>query len=194
MQKRNKQNQMCLRSQAHFGHGRLKRMTQAAIFSALLCLLSPVCLPFSTVPFSLALFAVALTALLLPPHLSLVSVLVYLLLGGVGLPVFSGFSGGLGVLLGPTGGYLLTYPLVTLIIGLFIRRAKRFWTLAACGCLLALVVCYAGGTAWYMFVTGTRKIGAAMLVCVYPFVIGDVLKMVAACCLTYLVRRRLKTN
>ncbi len=183
---------MCLRSQAHFGHVRLQWMTQAAIFMALLCLIAPISLPFSTVPLSLALFAVALTALILPPRLSITAVTLYLFLGSVGLPVFSGFCGGLGVLLGPTGGYLFAYPFMVLLIGVFANRTRRFWVGGVWGCLMALTLCYTMGTAWYMLVTDTISISAAMIVCVYPFVWADVLKITVALAVARLVQRRLK--
>ena len=87
------------------------QMAEMALMSAVLCVISPFTIPVpaSPVPLSLALFGVYLSAMLLGVKKGTLSVLIYLLLGSVGLPVFSGFSGGIGMLAGPTGGYLIGY-------------------------------------------------------------------------------------
>ena len=104
-------------------------MVRTALFSGILCVLAPVALPVpgSPVPLSLATFAVYLTGMILGTKQGVLSVLVYLFLGTVGLPVFSGFSGGIGILLGPTGGYLLGYIPCVLVTGL--GKDKKWNTL-----------------------------------------------------------------
>ena len=95
------------------------QMVQIALFSGILCIVAPftIPVPMSPVPLSLATFVVYLAGALLGAKQGTAGVLVYLLLGAVGLPVFSGFSGGIGVLFGPTGGYLMGYLLCAAIVG-----------------------------------------------------------------------------
>lgn len=167
------------------------QMVEVALMSAVLCVISPFTIPVpaSPVPMSLALFGVYLAAMLSGAKKGAVSVLVYLLLGLVGLPVFSGFSGGIGILLGPTGGYLLGYVLCALVIG-WMKKRKKFktsWTgrrqMVWSGICLAVgtVVCYAFGTVWFLlFMKGTYTFSQALLVCVVPYLAVDALKILAA--------------
>ncbi|HBY72577.1 MAG TPA: biotin transporter BioY, partial [Lachnospiraceae bacterium] len=83
------------------------------MFTAVICVLSQISIPTQPIPFTLALFAIFLTGALLPPRAAFLSVFVYLLLGAFGLPVFAGFKGGIHVLTGMTGGYLMAYPFMS---------------------------------------------------------------------------------
>jgi biotin transport system substrate-specific component len=111
------------------------------------------------------------------------SQVVYILLGAVGLPVFAGFRAGVSVLAGPTGGYILGYVAAACVIGLLCGRVKRSGILGtvilAASMILGILVCYALGTAWFMYATNTPLL-AALGMCVFPFLIGDALKIVAA--------------
>ncbi len=167
------------------------QMAEVALMSAVLCVISPftIPIPFSPVPMSLALFGLYLTAMLLGAKKGVVSVLIYLLLGTVGLPVFSGLSGGVGILLGPTGGYLIGYVPCALVIG-WMRRdvAKKGslsnrWQMVWNGGAMAIgtVVCYTFGTVWFVIVMkGTYTLPQALVVCVVPYLIFDVVKILAA--------------
>lgn len=171
-------------------------MTQTALMSSFLCVIAPVSIPMpgSPVPFSFAMFGVFLTAGILGVRRGLCSVLVYLLLGMAGLPVFSGFTGGIGVLLGPTGGYLLGYlPCVAASGGLMrltckaqkflVKKWKRL-TWIAISMLLGLVCCYLCGTVWFLvFMKGSYSLGQALLVCVLPYLVPDSIKILAAAAL-----------
>ena len=137
----------------------MERMkTKNLAFCALMAAVTAVCAQISIplpggVPLTLSVAAVYLSGAFLGPGLAFASQLIYLLLGAFGLPVFAGFSGSLGVLLGSTGGYLLVYPLMAAAVAL----GRRLWggklpSLAA-SMLIALLLCYAGGTAWFMAVT-----------------------------------------
>ena len=131
------------------------------------------------VPLTLSVAAVYLSGAFLGPGLAFASQLVYLLLGAFGLPVFAGFSGSLGVLLGSTGGYLLVYPLMAAAVAL----GRRLWggklpSLAA-SMLIALLLCYAGGTAWFMAVT-QKSLAVSLAACVFPFVPVDLCKIALA--------------
>lgn len=105
-----------------------------------------------------------------------ISQAVFVLLGAVGVPVFSGFKGGLGTILGPTGGFIVGYILSAFITGLIIERFGVSWAVLITAMYAGWVVTYASGTVWYITVTGTRDIAAVLSVCVFPFLFGDVLK------------------
>ena len=115
--------------------------------------------------------------------------LVYLFLGMVGLPVFSGFSGGMGVLLGPTGGYLIGYVLCTLITGKLVEgQVSSLFAMA-----LGTLACYLLGTAWFLVVMdGTYTWGQALLVCVVPYLIFDSIKIFAAAAIAVPIRKILR--
>ena len=130
--------------------------------SALLAAVTAVCaqiilpLPFTPVFFSLLVLAVLLTGAVLPPRWAAAAQLCYLALGFFGVPVFGGFKGGPGVLLGPTGGYLAACPLMALVVALLIQGKKRtVWRYLAAMCA-ALVLCYTLGTIWFCLLTGVN--------------------------------------
>ena len=159
-----------------------KNSTYAAISAALTVVFAQLVipLPFSPVPFSMAVFAVYLTGALLPMSYSLYAQLAYLLLGAVGLPVFGEFSGGIGVILGSTGGYLLTYPVMAFLVALVIRLFGKKTVLSlSVGMLCALAVCYLGGSLWFCAVskvTWAKSIALTIL----PFLPFDLVK-IAVC-------------
>ncbi len=161
-----------------------------ALFAALTGICSQLAIPMpGLVPISLASFACYLAAVILPWKQAFASQLVYILLGAVGVPVFSGF-GTLSRLIGPTGGYIVGYALCALTAGLILSFAgRKFWisclALAAGTALLYLV-----GTVWYMLQSGSALV-PALLACVVPFLIGDVIKIAAASFLGGQIRRRL---
>ena len=166
-----------------------------ALFAVLLTVCAWINLPLP-VPFTLQTFAVCAAMGILGGRRSTWALVVYLLLGAVGLPVFSGFRGGLGALLGTTGGYILgflamplVYWAVTALLG------ERTWVMAA-AMVLGLAVCYAFGTAWFVALytrtSGPITVGAALGMCVFPFVIPDLVKLGLALALSRRLRERLK--
>ena len=167
----------------------IKSLARMAICTALIAVCSWLTIPF-TVPFTMQTFAVFFTVCLLGPWQGLISIAVYILLGAVGVPVFSGFRGGLDALLGPTGGYILGFLATAPITGLIMGDGKLRRLIPAM--ILGLLACYAFGTAWFMAVY-TRKTGAiglwtALGWCVFPFLLPDAAKMALAA----LLARRLK--
>ncbi|MBO6154835.1 MAG: biotin transporter BioY [Lachnospiraceae bacterium] len=155
------------------------QMATCAIMAALLCVLAPLALPIGPVPISLATLVVYLAAYILEPKWSVVSVAVYLLLGLVGLPVFSGGKAGVGTLVGPTGGYLIGYLFLALISGIFIHKVGNGIALSVVGMIIATAVLYLFGTVWFVKMMDT-DVAYAMSVCVLPFIPGDIIKIVAA--------------
>lgn len=166
------------------------QMAETALMCAVLCVVSPLAIPvpMSPVPLSLATFAVYLTALILGARKGVACILLYLLLGMVGLPVFSGFSGGIGVLLGPTGGYLVGYLLCAVIVGwlanfrMFGKSfGKRQLVQNAVAMIFGTLACYALGTVWFLFtMDGSYTFRQAVLVCVVPYLVFDFVKILAA--------------
>jgi len=165
-----------------------------SLFAVLISVCSWISVP-ATIPFTMQTFGVFLTGGLLGPRRGVAAVFIYLLLGLVGLPVFAGFTGGPGILLSPPGGYLVGFLGAALVTGLTARSGRKTWVLAL-GMLAGLLICYAFGTAWFMAVyarnTGPIGLAAALSWCVIPFVIPDLLKIIAACALTNRLGRYIK--
>ncbi len=167
----------------------VRRMTLAAMLTALMCLVGPLTLPLGPVPLSLLTPVLMLAASLTGPRMATLSCGVYLLLGMAGLPVFSGFQGGVGCFAGPTGGFLLGYLPMTLLSGaVCARTASR--TFRALGFAAAFLLLYAPGAAWYALQAGV-SLTAALAVCVLPFLPGDAVKIAAVLTLEPQLQRRL---
>ncbi len=152
---------------------KIKKMIFVSLFSAILCILSPISFPIGTVPVTLSIFALFITALVLPDYDAVTSTIIYLLLGLIGLPVFSGFKGGLSIIFGATGGFLWAYPFMAFIISL-VKSKNRVAALA-----LSLVLCYITGMLQLSFVTGIA-LSSALLTGVLPFIPFDIIKLVLA--------------
>ena len=169
----------------------VRDLAYMAIGAALIAVCSWLSIPF-TVPFTLQSFAVCLLAALLGWKRGVLTVLVYMLLGAAGLPVFSGFKAGAGVLLGATGGYIVGFLLTALVIGLAADRFGAKVLPLALAMLLGMLLCYACGTAWFVVVytrsSGPIGVWGALTWCVFPFLIPDALK----CALALILARRLR--
>ena len=154
---------------------------------ALIAVCSWISVPM-TVPFTMQTFAVCLVTALFGLRRGLWTVACYILLGAVGAPVFSGFKGGLGALLGTTGGYIVGFLFTALIVGLATGKlGRKPWVLAA-SMAVGILACYAFGTAWFMFVyarrTGPIGLGTALGWCVFPYLLPDAVKIGLASALT----------
>ncbi len=160
----------------------LVELTQAALVTAVFCVLAPLTLyfPFSPVGITLGSFFVYLTALLLGTRLGCISVLLYLCLGFIGLPVFSGYTAGVGVLFGPTGGFLLGYLPCVVIVGAFAKKAtgKKGMLQFLIGTVIGTGALYTVGSLWFMFVYGRgASFREAIIACVVPFLPFDAIKI-----------------
>jgi biotin transport system substrate-specific component len=161
-------------------------MALCGLSIALLSVGAAIQVPLGAIPFTLQTLMLFLLLLVLTPAEAVAAVGGYLVLGAVGLPVFSGLRGGFGVLLGPTGGFLLGYLvaalLVVLLRVLFVRWELGPRLAVALDVLLvavAAIVYYAAGTWWFAFSTDT-SLPAALAACVLPFLVPDVVKAAAA--------------
>ena len=176
-------------------HSKMQQMTLIGLMTAVICILAPFSfiLPFSPIPFSLGTLAIYLASLLLGRKHGFMSVFLYLLLGFVGLPVFTGFSGGIGKLLGPTGGYLIGYLFIALIVGYFAEKQHHHTLFNLCGMLLGTAICYIFGTLW-LSIQLELDLATALSVAVLPFLPGDLVKMAIAAAIGYQIRKRLKKS
>ena len=169
--------------------GRIYLLAMTAVMTAVTCVLAPMAIPIGPVPISLTNLVIYISLYLLGWKLATVSYLVYILIGIVGMPVFSGFMGGLGKVAGPTGGYIVGFLPMAVIAGLCISRSgSRIVHLL--GMIAGTAVCYAFGTAWYCFISGTGWI-PALSTCVFPFLPFDLIKMIVTLSFGPVVRGRL---
>ena len=157
----------------------VKDLVLTAMFSALIAVCSILSIPVGEVPITLQTFAVCFAAAMLGWKRGTLSVLVYILLGAVGLPVFSGMKDGVGVLAGPTGGYIIGFLLTAVLIGFVSEKTDRKALPMTAAMTAGVLLCYAVGTLWFMVVTHTG-LGVALMMCVVPFLIFDAVKIAAA--------------
>ena len=183
-------------------------MVLTALMTGILCVTGPISIPIGPVPISIGVLVLFLTVYVLGTKYATIACVLYLILGLAGLPVFAGHQGGLSKLAGPTGGYLIGYIPMVIIAGVIIDITKKNRDnrineasgaadavapagndrlkkglikaiIQGAGMLLAVVVLYAFGTAWFVISTGT-PVGAALSLCVIPFIPADLIKIVIA--------------
>lgn len=174
---------------------RTRDIAYIAIFTALMAVCSWISIP-TAIPFTLQTMAVFLAVGLLGGKRGTIAVAAYVLLGAVGAPVFANFSGGVGILLGQTGGYILGFIGSALLMWTLERfLGGKLWGLGL-SMVLGLLVCYAFGTAWFMVVypMGGESVTlwTALTWCVFPYVVFDLIKIALALTLTSQLRRHVK--
>ena len=161
----------------------LRDMALISLFAALIAVCSMITIP-TTVPFTLQTLAVYLAGSILGLKRGTASVLVYILLGAVGLPVFSQFKSGISAVIGPTGGYIIGFIATVIIIGFFRDRfGPKLW-INIISMVLGSIACYVFGTIWFIIVfnqnTGGMDLIKALHICVVPFLLFDACKIAAA--------------
>lgn len=164
-------------------------MSVTALMTAVTCIVAPFSIPIGPVPISLTNLAIYFSLYILDWKKGTVSYLLYLLIGLAGLPVFSGFTGGIGKLAGPTGGYIIGFIPMAIVAGVVIDKFHQRWIQIA-GMIVGTVICYALGTMWFCLQSGTN-VYAALSVCVIPFIPGDLIKMMIAVTIAPEIRKRL---
>lgn len=169
-----------------------RNLTLIGLMAAIICILGPLSLyiPFSPVPISLTNLAVLFSIYVLGMKKGTLSYLIYLLLGLMGVPVFSSFTGGPAKLFGPTGGYLLGFILLAVISGLFIDKWPQNMVLCLLGMILGVTVCNLFGTVWLSFQAG-MSFPVALAAGVLPFIPGDLIKCMIAMLAGTQIRKRL---
>ena len=158
-------------------------MVYIAIGAALIAICSWISIP-TAVPFTLQTFAVFFVLVLLGGERGTLATLIYVLLGAIGVPVFAGFSGGIGILFGSTGGYILGFLFIGLIYILFTKFFKKSAAVKVVSLVIGLIICYAFGTAWFMhiYMQSSGEVGLLTVLgwCVFPFIIPDLIKLALA--------------
>ncbi len=158
-------------------------LVYVALGAVLIAICSWISIP-TVVPFTMQTFAVFFVLSVLGGKRGTLSIFIYVLLGAVGVPVFSGFSSGVGILLGNTGGYIIGFIFMGLVYWLIVRLlGKKLWVEILAE-VLGLSVCYAFGTVWFLTVytqaNGDVTLATVLSWCVIPFIIPDMIKLVLA--------------
>lgn len=169
-------------------------MAYIALMAVLISVCSWLSVP-SVIPFTMQTFGVFAALLLLGGKRGSIAVALYILMGAVGLPVFSNFTGGVGKLMGPSGGYIFGFLLTALCYWLMTALlADRLW-IKILALTAGLVLCYAFGTLWFVEVySRSEPIGimSALSMCVFPFMVPDAIKMALALAVEKLLRGKIK--
>ena len=172
--------------------GKTYDMVYIGIFTVLIAVCSWISIPM-TVPFTLQTFGVFMAVGVLGGKRGTLAVLVYILLGVVGVPVFAGFSGGIGVLLNTTGGYIVGFLFSALVMWGIEKVFGKKPVVQIISMVIGLLVCYALGTIWFMVVyartTGAVGLGTVLSWCVIPFIVPDLVKIALAFVLSRKVRK-----
>jgi biotin transport system substrate-specific component len=166
------------------------QMTIMGIMAAVICVLGPLSIPIGVVPISFTNLAIYFTLYTLGMKKGTISYIIYMLIGFVGVPVFSGFTGGPAKLLGPTGGYIIGFIFMALIAGFFIDKFFDKWYLCFAGMVLGTAACYALGTTWLSYQVHLPA-GKALALGVIPFIPGDLVKILIAAFAGPKIRNRL---
>lgn len=175
--------------------GKTYDMVYIGMFAVLMAICSWISIP-TAIPFTLQTFAIFLAVGVLGGRRGTMAVLVYILLGAAGIPVFSGFTGGVGILMGNTGGYIIGFLFTALFMwGMEKVLGQKSWVLLV-SMALGVIICYAFGTAWFMLMyaqnTGAVTLAAVLGWCVIPFLVPDGIKIALAFVLSKRLRGILK--
>lgn len=164
--------------------------------AALIAVSSWISIPLPTVPITLQTMGVCLVASLLGLKRGTLSTLVYIILGAIGVPVFAGFSGGLGVLAGSTGGYIIGFIFTALIVGFASDKFKGKLVALIISMIIGILVCYVFGTAWFAVVYAKTSEPAALMTilgwCVFPFLLPDAVKLAVAAIISNRIKKYIK--
>lgn len=164
----------------------VRKMVLCSLFAALTAICAWLSIPVLDIAYTMQTFAIFLTLGILGGKWGTVSILIYLTLGAVGLPVFSGFQGGLGIMLGITGGYLWGF----LATGLVYWGLEKLWKPLAMG--LGLLACYLCGSLWFLLYAGGSGLMVALAKCVVPYLLPDCVKLALALILSRRVGKHMK--
>lgn len=172
-------------------NNKIKRIVIISIFTALQCIISPISIYVGPVPFSLSLLIILVNSSLFNKFEGFFITLLYILLGILGLPIFAGGLGGIGVITGPTGGFIIGYLVCSLVISLITNLNNKSNTLMLFSYILGILLCYTFGLVHYMNEMNVELIDA-IIVCVYPFILVDIIKIFVAFMLTTIIKSKFK--
>lgn len=169
-----------------------KELIICAMFASITAILAQIAmpLPFSTVPFTMQVFAVTIGGVILGAKKGFITQVIYILLGAIGMPVFTQMSGGAGIIFGYTGGFIMAFPIMALLIGYISEKYNNIGAIMI-SMILALAIDYTIGTLWYSFVAGVGFMEGFML-CVAPFILVDLVKVGLATTIGINIKKRIK--
>ncbi len=156
-----------------------KDIAYIALMAASISIIAPLSIPVGEIPISLATFMIMFASSWLGWKKGVMATALYILLGCIGLPVFAGYKSGFVTLFGMTGGYIIGYLALAFFTGL---KVEKSW-FKIVNMILGTIVLYLIGTIWFMFLT-KMDLMASLMACVFPFLIGDALKIICAYLLT----------
>ncbi len=165
----------------------IKRMVFAALFAALTAAVSPIKIPlgFTPVPITLQTLMVLLAGAMLGGNLGALAMIIYVLVGALGLPVFAGGGSGFGALFGPTGGFLFGFIVAAYVVGKLVEKAKKpSYLQLTIAMIIGSLVIYVFGVVVGIIVTGL-PLTQILVGWVMPFIIGDIIKLLAAALIAY---------
>lgn len=175
-------------------NSKITDMVYIGLSAAIIAVCSWISIPL-TVPITLQTMGVVLISGLFGAKRGTLSILLYILIGAIGVPVFSGFKSGFGVLLGSTGGYIIGFIFTALIVGIISDKTNKLWALIL-SMVVGILVCYAFGTAWFAVVYAKTNEPASLATilgwCVIPFLIPDAIKIALAAVLTNRLKKFVK--
>ena len=170
----------------------VKNMCYVGLFTAVIAIMAQISIPMPLgVPMTMQTFAITLAAIILGAQLSTISSLIYILLGAIGLPVLAGFSGGISKFVGPTGGFLISFPIMAFIIGYAVDHRSAFKGAFVIGLIAGTVVNYIVGIAMFCILTQS-SVAVGFTACVLPFIPTAIIKAILAALIGFPIRKRLK--
>lgn len=171
-------------------------IASVAMMTTLIVICSWISIPVGNIPVTLQTFAVCAASGILGRKKGTLAVIIYLILGITGLPVFAFFKGGIGGLFGMTGGYVVGFVFLAFVAGFIIEKTRRKISVMIFAFLAGLLVCYLFGSLWFMYIylkeTGLSGFSAVLTSCVLPYIIPDIIKISLAAVVTASVRKRIK--
>ena len=167
-------------------------ITTIALFAALISIMSPfaIPIPMSTVPISLSTLALYITVYILGTKKATLSTVIYLLLGICGIPVFAGFTGGFAKIAGPTGGFLIGYIPMVIVIGLMVDNFENVG-IRIFAYIIGTMLLYTFGCFWFVLIGDGITLAAAISMCVIPFIPGDIAKITVTFIVCPIIKKQL---
>lgn len=170
-------------------NNKIKYITTISIFASIICIISPISINIGIIPLSFSLFSIYIIGALSKKWMSLIATMVYIFIGIIGLPVFSNFNGGIGIILGPTGGYIISYIPCVIIVSLITNINKNKIILYPIGMIIGTIIVYLFGSLWFMFQTD-NNFYQSLIITVVPFIIFDLIKIILASICSYMINNK----
>ena len=169
----------------------IRELCIIGLVTAIICVIAPLSIPLSlNIPITLQSFIITLSAIILGAKHGTTAALTYILLGACGLPVFSNFTGGWQMLLGPTGGFIMSFPIMAYLIGLGTNLRTKYKYPLLFGIIIGILTNYVCGTAMFCFVTKSSVL-VGFMTCVLPFIPFEIIKVILAYLIGIQIKRRL---